>query len=150
MKTLARNKKAFHDYEILETIEAGISLKGTEVKSAKEGKISFKDSFCKVERGELILYNVHISPYSSGSVFNHDPESPRKLLLHKREIIRLNTKVKKEGLTIIPLEFYVNDRGIIKVKIALAKGLKKYDKREKIAERDFERRVRKEKKYEIT
>ena len=148
MKVLAKNKKAFHDYEILETFECGIELKGTEVKSAKEGNINLKDAFCKIENGELILYNVHISPYSSANVFNHDPERPRRLLMRKKEIIRLNSKVKKEGLTIIPLEFYVNDKGLIKVKVALAKGLKKYDKREKIAERDFERRVKKLEKYE--
>ncbi|POZ93315.1 SsrA-binding protein SmpB [Petrotoga halophila] len=148
MTILARNKKATHDYEIIETFEAGISLLGTEVKSSKAGKINFKDSFCKIENGELILYNIHISPYSGASIFNHDPERPRKLLLHKKEIRRLRSKVKQEGLTIIPLEFYVNNKGLIKVKIALAKGLKKYDKREKIAEKEYERRIRKQQKYE--
>nr|WP_233488400.1 SsrA-binding protein SmpB [Petrotoga sp. 9PW.55.5.1] len=129
-------------------MEAGISLKGTEVKSAKDSKINFKDSFCKIEKGEIILYNIHISPYSGASIFNHDPERPRRLLLRKKEIRRLQSKVQQEGFTIIPLEFYVNEKGLVKVEIALAKGLKKYDKREKIAEKDYERRIRKQQKYE--
>ena len=147
MKVVAVNKKARNDYDILETYEAGIELKGTEVKSLREGSVSFKDSFCKVKGGEIFLINLHIAPYKHAGVFNHDPERPRKLLLHKREIKRLAGKVQEEGVTIIPLKIYFNDRGIAKVEIAVAKGRKKYDKREKIKKKEIERRLREYMKY---
>jgi len=147
MKVVATNKKAFTDYEILEKIEAGIQLVGTEVKSLREGRVNLKDSYCRFIDGELFLVNAHISPYRHAKFFNHDPERLRKLLLHKRELKRLFGKVSERGLTIIPLRIYFNDRGYAKVEIALAKGRKLYDKREEIAKRDLERRLRKEEKY---
>ncbi len=148
MRTVAVNKKAKTDYEILERIEAGIVLKGTEVKSLREGRVSFKDSFCRVKDGEVWLLNLHIAPYDHASkVFNHDPERPRKLLLHKREIKRLAGKLQERGLTLIPTKIYFTDRGIAKVEIALARGRKKYDKREIIKKREMERRMKEYMKY---
>ena len=129
MKVIATNKQAYKNYHILETYEAGIELKGTEVKSIRQGKVNFKDSFCKVKNGELILYNLHIAPYSHGNFFNHDPERPRRLLMHKKEIIRLGSKVKERGLTLVPTKLYFNDRGFVKVEIAVARGKKLYDKK---------------------
>ena len=129
-------------------MEAGIELAGSEVKSVRNGKVSFKDSFCKVESYEIFLYNLHISPYENASIFNHDPERPRKLLLHKKEILRLNERVRKEGFTIIPTKIYFNESGLIKVEIAVAKGKKVFDKREDLAKKDLERRMRKTEKYE--
>ncbi len=148
MKVVAVNKKAQRDFEILETMEAGIVLKGTEVKSLREGRVSFKDSFCRVKDGEVWLLNLHIAPYDHASrVFNHDPERPRKLLLHKREIKRLAGKLQERGLTLIPTKIYFNERGIAKVEIALARGKKKYDKREEIKRKEMERRMREYMKY---
>ncbi len=148
MKVIAVNKKALRDFEILERMEAGIVLKGTEVKSLRQGKVSFKDSFCRIKDGEIWLMNIHIPPYDHASrVFNHDPERPRKLLLHKREIKRLIGKVQEQGMTLIPTKMYFNDRGIVKVEIALARGKRKYDKREDIKKRDIERRIREYMKY---
>ena len=147
MKVVAVNKKARSDYDILETYEAGIELKGTEVKSLREGSVSFKDSFCRIKDGEIFLINLYIAPYKHAGGFNHDPERPRKLLLHKREIKRLAGKVQEEGVTIVPLKIYFNDRGIAKVEIAVAKGRKKYDKREKLKKKEIERRLREYMKY---
>ncbi len=147
MKVVATNKKAYTDYEILETYEAGIVLKGTEVKSLREGNVHFKDSFCRFKDGELYLLNLHISPYRHGSIHNHDPERPRKLLLHKRELKRLIGKVQEEGVTIVPLKIYFNDRGFAKVEIAVARGKKKYDKREAIKKRELEKKLREYMKY---
>jgi len=147
MKVISTNKKAYSDYEIIEKIEAGISLLGTEVKSLREGKINLKDSYCKFKNGELYLLNAHISPYKHSKYDNHDPERPRKLLLHKRELKRLLGKVSERGFTIVPLKVYFNNKGIAKIEIALAKGRRLYDKREKIAQRDLERRLRREEKY---
>lgn len=147
MKVVATNKKAYTDYEILETYEAGIVLKGTEVKSLREGNVHFKDSFCRFKDGELYLLNLHISPYRHGSIHNHDPERPRKLLLHKRELKRLIGKVQEEGVTIVPLKIYFNDRGFAKVEIAVARGKKKYDKREAIKKREMEKKLREYMKY---
>jgi len=148
MKIVANNKKAFHEYSMSDFMEAGIELTGSEVKSVRNGKVSFKDSFCKVESYEIFLYNLHISPYENASIFNHDPERPRKLLLHKKEILRLNERVRKEGFTIIPTKIYFNESGLIKVEIAVAKGKKVFDKREDLAKKDLERRMRKTEKYE--
>ncbi len=146
MKIVATNRKAYHDYEILETYEAGIVLKGTEVKSAKNGRINLKDSYAKIENGEVFLINAHISPYSHGNVYNHDPRRTRKLLLHKKEIMRLYGKVKEKGLTLIPLKAYIKN-GKIKIELGLCKGKKVYDKRAEIKKRDLEREIRYEMKY---
>jgi SsrA-binding protein len=135
VKNITKNRKAFHDFQILERIEAGVSLKGTEVKSAKEGKITLKDGFCYVKDGELFLRNVHISQYPFGNRLNHDPMRVRKLLLHKREIFKLDSKMKEKGLTLIPLSVYVK-RGKIKFELGLVKGKRLYNKREDIKRRD--------------
>ena len=146
MKIVATNRKAYHDYDILETYEAGIVLKGTEVKSAKQGRINLKDSYAKIDNGEIFLLNAHISPYTHGNVYNHDPRRTRKLLLHKREIMRLYGKVKEKGLTLIPLKAYIKN-GKIKIELGLCKGRKVYDKRAEIKKRDLEREMRYEMKY---
>ena len=144
-RVLARNRRARHDYEILETFEAGLALKGTEVKSAREGRIQLKDSYVTVENGEAWLIGAHISPYSHGNVTNHDPERSRKLLLHKSEIDKIFGRTTIQGQTAIPLEIYLQGNWI-KARIALAKGKKLYDKREterrKIADREAEEAVR--------
>lgn len=132
IKVIATNRKAYHDYFIEETIEAGIELKGTEVKSVRLGHVNLKDSFARVENGEVFLYNMHISPYEKGNIFNVDPMRDRKLLLHKHEINRLAGYVQQKGYTLIPLKIYIK-RGKIKVELAVAKGKKLYDKREAIA-----------------
>ena len=146
MKVVATNRKAYHDYEVLETYEAGIVLKGTEVKSAKQGRINLKDSYAKIENGEIFLINAHISPYTHGNVYNHDPRRTRKLLLHKKEIMRLYGKGKEKGLTLIPLKAYIKN-GKIKIELGLCKGKKVYDKRAEIKKRDLEREMRYEMKY---
>ncbi|TCK04622.1 SsrA-binding protein SmpB [Phorcysia thermohydrogeniphila] len=142
-----KNKKAYHDYEILEKYEAGIALKGTEVKSLREGKANLRDAFVRIEDGEAYLFNAYIAPYSHGNLFNHEPTRKRKLLLHKSEIKRLFGKSQEKGLTIIPLRMYFNERGKVKVEIALAKGRKKYDKREAIKRRELEREAQKAMKF---
>lgn len=136
MRIVATNRKAWHDYHIVETVEAGIVLKGTEVKSLREGKLNMRDAYATVEGGEVILHGVHISPYSHTSQMALDPRRDRKLLLSKAEINRLSGKVKEKGLTLVPLKIYFNDRGLAKVELALAKGKRAYDKRRAIAERD--------------
>lgn len=138
-KVVARNRKAIHDYFILETYEAGIVLTGTEIKSVRDGRVNLRDGYAKIEGGELWLYNIHISPYERGSFYNHDPLRPRKLLLRKEEIRRLLGKTKEKGLTLVPLSVYIKDNRWAKVEIALAKGKKQYDKRAAIAERDAQR-----------
>lgn len=145
IKIIATNRKAYHDYFIEETIEAGIELKGTEVKSVRLGHVNLKDSFARVENGEVFLYNMHISPYEKGNIFNVDPMRDRKLLLHKHEINRLAGYVQQKGYTLIPLKIYLK-RGKIKVELAVAKGKKLYDKREAIAKRDAELEIRKKMK----
>jgi len=139
VKLVAQNRKARHDYHILDTWEAGIVLQGTEVKSLREGKVSMRDSHARIINGELILFHLHIGEYSKGSYANHEPLRPRKLLLHKREIRKLTGKVEEKGLTLIPLKIYFNERGLAKVQIGLARGKKLYDKRKDIAERDVKR-----------
>ena len=126
---LARNRKAFHDYEILDTLEAGLELRGTEVKSCRYGGISPVDAFVRIEKGEAILYNLNIATYEHGNRFNHDPRRPRKLLLHKYEILKLAGKIREKGYTIIPLKFYLK-RGRVKVEIGIARGKTFGDKRE--------------------
>ncbi len=142
-----RNKKAYHDYEILEKYEAGIALQGTEVKSLREGKANIRDAFVRIENGEAFLFNAYIAPYTHGNLFNHEPTRKRKLLLHKSEIKRLMGKVQEKGLTIIPLRIYFNQRGKAKVEIALVRGRKKYDKREAIKRRELEREAQKAMKF---
>lgn len=140
-KIIATNRQARHDYAILESFEAGIALKGTEVKSLRAGQASLKDSFARVEGSELFLYNMHIPPYEFGNIANVDPIRPRKLLLHKNQIRRLIGELSAKRLTLIPLKLYFT-RGIAKVELALAKGKKLYDKREAIRERETERELR--------
>ncbi len=139
MKVVTENRKARHDYYIEESYEAGIALTGTEVKSLRAGRINLKDSYARVDNGELVLHNVHISPYDQGNRFNHDPLRARKLLMHKKEIVRLYSKVREKGLTLIPLRVYFNERGLVKVELGLAKGKRQYDKRQDIAEKDAKR-----------
>ncbi len=135
IKLVANNKKAFHDFFIEETFEAGICLAGTEVKSLRMGKCSIKESFLRIEKGEMLIYGLHISPYEKGNIFNKDPLRVRKLLLHKDEIRKLAGKVQEKGYALIPLKVYFKDSRA-KVEIALAKGKKLYDKRASIAEKD--------------
>jgi len=139
-----KNRKAFHDYYFLEELESGIVLTGTEIKSIRAGKVSFKDSYARIENGEVWLYNLHISPYDKGNVFNHEPERKRKLLLKRKEIQKLSKKVEEKGMTLIPKKIFINNRGLAKIILAVAKGKKLYDKREtlrrKDEERDWERR----------
>ncbi len=140
-KVVATNRKAFHDYHVEERLEAGIVLKGTEVKSLREGQVNLRDSYASVDRGELVLHNCHISPYSHGNIMNHDPVRPRKLLLHRKEINKLLGKSQQKGLTLVPLRIYFNPRGLAKVELALAKGKKQYDRREAIKAREVGREV---------
>lgn len=141
IQMIANNRRARHDYHIEETMEAGIVLQGTEVKSLRLGRVNLRDSFARVEKGEVFLYDMHISPYEQGNRFNHDPLRVRKLLLHKREIKRLIGKTREEGYTLIPTRLYFS-RGKAKVELALAKGKKLYDKRESKAKQETERRAR--------
>ena len=141
MKLIANNKKARHDYFIEETYEAGIVLTGTEIKSCRQGKVSIKESFAKIERGEVILYGMNNSPYEQGNRFNTDPLRPKKLLLHKREISKLIGYTTQKGLTLVPLRMYINDAGRAKVELAVARGKKEYDKRQSTAKRDADRRM---------
>jgi SsrA-binding protein len=143
-KIIAKNKKAYYNYEILESFEAGISLVGSEVKSIREGRISLKESYAEIKAGEVFLVSCHISPYEAANIFNHDPTRNRKLLLHRREIKRVTGKVKEKGFTLIPTKVLINDRGKIKVEISLVKGKRTYQKKETIKERDRERELRAE------
>lgn len=138
---VATNRKAFHDYAIEEKLEAGIVLRGTEVKSLREGKVNLRDSYASVDHEEVILHNCHITPYSHGNIMNHDPLRPRKLLLHRKEISKLLGKTQQKGLTIVPLRIYFSPHGKAKIEIALAKGKKQYDRREAIKSRDAGREV---------
>ncbi len=137
-KMIANNKKAYHDYFILENYEAGIALHGTEVKSLRMGKCSIKESFIRVENGEMYIYGMHISPYEKGNIFNKDPLRVRKLLLHKAEINKMLGKTKEKGMAIVPLKVYFKG-SLVKVEIGLAKGKKLYDKRQDIAKKDQKR-----------
>lgn len=146
-KLVANNKKARHDYFIEEVYEAGIVLTGTEIKSIRAGKVSIKESYAKIENGEMIVYGMNISPYEQGNRFNVDPLRPRKLLLHKQEIRKLIGYTTLKGLTLVPLTVYINEDGRAKMEIAVARGKKLYDKRDDIAKRDAERRMAKAAKY---
>ncbi|MCL2079899.1 MAG: SsrA-binding protein SmpB [Oscillospiraceae bacterium] len=145
VKIVAQNKKAYHEYHILEKYEAGLELFGTEVKSVRQGGVNLKESFCMVKDGELFARGMHISPYEKGNIFNKDPLRPKRLLMHKREISRLYAKIKQEGLTIIPLSVYLKN-SLVKIEIGLARGKKLHDKRdaaaEKSSEREMERRLK--------
>lgn len=146
-KLVANNKKARHDYFIEEVYEAGIVLTGTEIKSIRAGKVSIKESYAKIENGEMIVYGMNVSPYEQGNRFNVDPLRPRKLLLHKQEIRKLIGYTTLKGLTIVPLTVYINEDGRAKMEIAVARGKKLYDKRDDIAKRDAERRMAKAARY---
>ena len=139
-KQIAKNSKAFHDYFVEEASEAGVVLSGTEVKSIRQGAVNLKDSFCQVKDGELWLYGVHISPYEKGNIFNKDPRRTRKLLMHRREILRLQSAAQRDGLTLVPLSLYWKDAKV-KVEVGLCKGKKLYDKRATAAERDSKRAI---------
>ncbi|MFQ5825224.1 MAG: SsrA-binding protein SmpB [bacterium] len=145
-KIITTNRKARYAYEILESMETGIVLSGTEVKSLREGRANLKDSYANVKNGEVFLYHAHISPYSHGNIYNHDPLRPRKLLLHQREIKRLIGKVQEKGLTLVPLRLYFKN-GKVKVELALARGKKIYDKRRAIAKRESERELKRQLRY---
>ena len=149
-KTIADNRKAFHDYFVLERYEAGIELAGTEVKSIRAGQVNLKDSYCTVKNGELFVRAMHISPYEHGNIFNKDPMRPKRLLMHKREILKLQARVMQEGVALIPLSLYFKDSRV-KVELGLCKGKKLYDKRDSDAERQSKRdidRIMKERKFE--
>lgn len=139
MKTICTNRKAYHEFHIEDKFETGLVLTGTEVKSLREGKANLKDSYAKIKDGELFLVNAHISPYSCGNIYNHEPKRERKLLLHKREISKLFGKVKERGFTLVPLSMYFNNRNMVKLELALAKGKTLYDKRESIKRKDEKR-----------
>ncbi len=141
-----KNRKAYHDYAIMDTIEAGLVLKGTEIKSIRLGKANLKDSFAILKKGEVFILGMHISEYEKGNIFNHDETRTRKCLLHKKEINKLEQKVKLDGFSLIPLKIYLV-RGKAKVLLGVGKGRKKYDKREMIKKRDNEREIRKILKY---
>lgn len=143
IKLIANNKKAYHDYFIDEKYEAGIELAGTEVKSLRMGKCSIKESFIKIERGEVFVYGMNISPYEKGNIFNKDPLRIRKLLLHKIQIIKLDEKMAQKGYTLVPLQVYLKG-SLVKVEVGLARGKKLYDKREDIAKKDQRRELQRD------
>ena len=143
MKLVANNKKVYHDYFVDEKIEAGLVLHGTEVKSLRMGKCSIKESFIRIENGEMFVYGMHISPYEKGNIFNKDPLRVKKLLLHKSEINKLTGKIKEKGFTIVPLQVYFRE-GRAKMEIGLCRGKKLYDKRQDIAKKDMKREAEKE------
>jgi SsrA-binding protein len=135
-KIIATNRKAYRDYEVLETLECGIELKGSEVKSVRDGKVNLNDSFCRIEAGQVILYNTHISPYAQASYLNVEPTRLRRLLLHKGQIRKLAEKVEQKGFAIIPLKIYFSERGFAKIELALGRGKKLYDRRQDLKDRE--------------
>jgi SsrA-binding protein len=144
MKIVATNKTAYHNYEILESFEAGISLVGSEVKAIREGRISLKESYAELRDGDIVLVKCHISPYEAANIFNHDPLRVRRLLLHKREIRRLTGKIRERGLTLVPTKVMFNDRGKVKIELGLARGKREYEKRDVLKKRDTDREIRAE------
>lgn len=138
---VANNKKARHDYFIEDVLEAGLVLTGTEIKSIRQGKVNLKESYAKIDNGEVIVLGMHISPYEQGNRFNVDPLRPRKLLLHKQEIRKLIVYTTLKGLTLVPLTMYINEKGMAKMELAVARGKKEYDKRDTIAKKDADRRM---------
>ena len=150
IKEITSNRKAFHEYFVLERFEAGIELAGTEVKSIRAGNVNLKDTFCTVKNGELFVRGMHVSPYEQGSIFNRDPVRPRRLLMHKREIMKLNARIMQDGVALIPLSLYFKDSRV-KVELGLCKGKKLHDKRDSEAERQSKRdidRIMKERNYQ--
>ncbi len=147
-KLIANNKKAYHDYFIEETYEAGISLVGTEVKALRTGKCSIKESYIRIENGEMVILQMHISPYEKGNIFNRDPLRTRKLLMHKNEIRKISQKLKEQGYTLVPVEVYFKG-SLVKVKVGLAKGKKLYDKRADIAKKDLNREAQRSFKMKL-
>lgn len=150
MKEITTNRKAFHEYFVLERFEAGIELAGTEVKSIRAGNVNLKDTFCTIKDGELFVRGMHISPYEHGNIFNKDPVRPRRLLMHKREIVKLNSRIMQDGVALIPLSLYFKDSRV-KLELGLCKGKKLHDKRDSEAERQSKRdidRILKEKNYQ--
>lgn len=150
VKEITANRKAFHEYFVLERFEAGIELAGTEVKSIRAGNVNLKDSFCTVKNGELFVRGMHISPYEQGNIFNRDPMRPRRLLMHKREILKLNARIMQDGVALIPLSLYFKDSRV-KLELGLCKGKKLHDKRDSEADRQTKRdidRVMKERNYQ--
>jgi SsrA-binding protein len=139
-KVVAQNKKAFHDYFIEETFEAGIVLQGTEIKSIRAGRANLKDSYARIEKGEVFLHNMHVSPYEQGNRYNHDPLRTRKLLLHRQQINKLIGETKEAGYSLVPTKLYLKD-GFAKIELALAKGKKKYDKREDLKRKEAKREI---------
>ncbi len=150
IKVVSENRKAFHDYFVEERVEAGIILTGTEIKSVRNSRVNLKDSYARIEDGELWLHQMHISPYEQGNRFNHDPLRKRKLLLHRSEIVKLVGKIQLQGLTLIPIKMYLK-HGLAKIELAVCRGKKNYDKREAMAEKDakreIERHLRERNKY---
>lgn len=142
-----KNRKARHDYEILETFTAGMQLVGTEIKSIRQGKANLVESYCYFENEELFVKNMHIAEYDFGNIFNHEPNRERKLLLSKRELAKLEKKLKDQGLTIVPLKMFINDRGWAKLEIALAKGKKQHDKRDSLKDKQLKRDIDRAKSY---
>ncbi len=142
-QVIARNKKAYHDYFVLDTYEAGIELYGTEIKSIRNGRVNLKDSFCSVDDGEMFAIGMHVSPYEQGNIFNRDPMRKKRLLLHKREIMKLFGQSQQQGLSIVPLQLYLKN-GRAKLEIGLCKGKKLHDKREVAAKRDARRMIERE------
>lgn len=140
-KVSIKNKRAKFEYEFVETFVAGIVLKGTEIKSIREGKVNLQDGYCQFQKGELFVKNVHISPYEQGTYLNHEPTRERKLLLNKRELLKLRKKSEEKGLTIIPFKLFTTDRGFAKIEIALAKGKKIHDKRHSLKDKDLKREI---------
>ena len=139
-KTITTNKKAYHEYFVIESFECGIALSGTEIKSVRNGGVNLKEAWCSVDNGEMIIKQMHISPYDYGNVFNHDPKRNRKLLMHKREIMRLLGEVKQQGLTLVPLSLYFKG-SLVKVQLGLCKGKQLHDKRQTAAKRDANRAI---------
>lgn len=142
-RTVAQNKKAYHDYFVLEEYEAGIELFGTEVKSIRQGRVNLKDAWCSIDNGEIFVNGMHISPYEQGNIFNRDPLRKKKLLMHKKEIHKLYGTIKQQGLTLIPLSVYFN-KGRAKIKVGLCKGKKIYDKRDVAAKKEANRSINRE------
>jgi len=139
MKIITKNKKAYHDYEIVEKFEAGMVLEGSEVKAIREGRVNLKDSYVEIKRGEAYLISCHIGPYSNASYNNHEPERVRKLLLHRQELKKMDKKIKTRGVAIIPLKMYFNPKGRVKIEIAISKGKRAYDKKQAIMQKDIQR-----------
>ncbi|PTX59599.1 SsrA-binding protein [Melghirimyces profundicolus] len=148
VKVVARNKKALHEYHIEDTYEAGIVLTGTEIKSIRQGRVNLKDSYARIDGGEVYLLNMHISPFEQGNRFNHDPTRTRKLLLHKEEINKLIGLTQQKGFTLVPLDLHLKN-GFAKIQLALAKGKKLHDKRQAVAKRDADREIRRQLKQKM-